>query len=160
MSSKRLLPPRLRATTVRPSSLTVSEYKTGKNQIQAADEQRDHCGSGNARVYLTRAEVAERYPISIHTLAKLASQQRGPRFYKPTDKALYRPEDIEAWIEASAIMPIEEPTPLPIALHKPKPPPQGGRGRALPQPKATNATARSGRKSLPPSPNSWLRREH
>lgn len=58
-----------------------------------------------ASTYLTRSEVAERYPISVHTLAKLASQGRGPRYFKPTDKCLYRPEDIEAWIEAAAIMP-------------------------------------------------------
>ncbi|MDB5612413.1 MAG: Helix-turn-helix protein [Devosia sp.] len=40
--------------------------------------------------YLTRVQAAERYPISQHTLAKLASEGRGPRFYKPTDKCLYR----------------------------------------------------------------------
>lgn len=46
--------------------------------------------------YLTRAQVAEHYPISAHTLAKLASEGKGPRFYKPTDKCLYRPEDMSS----------------------------------------------------------------
>ena len=55
--------------------------------------------------YLTRVQGAERYPISAHKLAKLASEGKGPRCYKPTDKCLYRPEDIEAWIEASIFVP-------------------------------------------------------
>lgn len=111
--------------------------------------------------YLTRAEVAARYPISTHTLAKLASQGKGPRFYKPTDKCLYRPEDIEAWIEASVVLPTTSAT-------KPEPrhaPTGSGRGRARPvfKPKpVTDAEPHSrsgGRKSLPPSPNSWLLRQ-
>lgn len=115
-----------------------------------------------AKTYLTRAEVAERYPISVHTLAKLASQMRGPRFFKPTDKALYLPADIEAWIEAAAVLPTSEPAatkhfaPAPAAkLRDPT-----GRGRAKPPPRAVSAPGSTGRrlKSLPPSPNSWLRR--
>jgi hypothetical protein len=112
--------------------------------------------------YLTRAEVAERYPISSHTLAKLASQGKGPRFYKPTDKCLYRPEDIEAWIEAAVVLPV-----APAAGPEPRRAPTGGRrGRTRPAPsfKPTPVTGaepqpRSGRKSLPPSPNSWLLRQ-
>jgi hypothetical protein len=51
--------------------------------------------------YLTRKEVAELYPLSASLLARLASRGEGPVFYKPVDVALYRPEDIDAWIEAS-----------------------------------------------------------
>jgi hypothetical protein len=47
-------------------------------------------------IFLTRREAAERYKLSASTLARLASQGRGPVFYKPVDVALYRPEDIEA----------------------------------------------------------------
>ncbi|MHA6731185.1 helix-turn-helix transcriptional regulator [Devosia sp. A369] len=104
--------------------------------------------------YLTRNQVAERYPISAHTLAKLASQGKGPRYFKPTDKCLYRPEDIEAWIEAAAVLPVTaEPS-------GPRITPPGGRGRAKPPLRATltEASQRNGRKSLPPSINSWLRR--
>lgn len=55
------------------------------------------------KVYLTRQQVPLHYPISEHTLAKLASDKRGPRFFKPTDKAVYLPANIEAWIEAAAV---------------------------------------------------------
>jgi hypothetical protein len=113
--------------------------------------------------YLTRAQVAERYPISSHTLAKLAAQGRGPRFYKPTDKCLYRPEDIEAWIEASVVLPVSAPT----GTEQRPAPTSSGRGRARPKsaPRSKPATGAEpqprsgGRKSLPPSPNSWLLRQ-
>lgn len=100
------------------------------------------------------------YPVSESTLARLASQGRGPVFYKPTDKALYRPQDVENWIEA---------TPISVSraggetaarttgrgktsrsVHAPRTPPRvretvsPGTGRRL--------------KSLTPSPDSWLRR--
>lgn len=109
------------------------------------------------RTYLTRAQVAERYPISVHTLAKLASDGKGPRFYKPTDKCLYRPEDIEAWIEAAAVMPAPE---VGTTQNRKLVAAPGGRGRATPTPRAatTEPAQRSGRKSLPPSPNSFLLR--
>lgn len=103
--------------------------------------------------YLTRAQVAERYPISMHTLAKLASEGKGPRFYKPTDKCLYRPEDIEAWIEAAVVLPkaAQLPARVPSQAH-----PHGHRGKARPP-----STRPSGRrlKSLPLTPNSWLLRK-
>lgn len=104
--------------------------------------------------YLTRLQVAELYPISVHTLAKLASEGRGPRFYKPTDKCLYRPEDIEAWIEASVVMPKAEPADTTDPVDLPRP--YGNRGKARPP-----VARASGRrlKSLPPAPNSWLLRK-
>jgi hypothetical protein len=114
--------------------------------------------SAFTREYLTRHQVAERYPISVHTLAKLAANGKGPRFFKPIDKCLYRPQDIEAWIEASAVLPVEVSTkevgttPRPRSIRK-----MTGRGRAQPSPITLNLP-KNGRKSLPPSPNSWLRR--
>lgn len=111
--------------------------------------------------YLTRSQVAERYPISTHTLAKLASQGKGPRFFKPTDKCLYRPEDIEAWIEAAAVLPVTAaPTTATANQGLKRIMATGGRGRAKPPPRtsAPETPQRNGRKSLPPSANSWLRR--
>jgi hypothetical protein len=114
------------------------------------------------KVYLTRRQVPLHYPISEHTLAMLASKGRGPRFFKPTDKALYLPADIEAWIEAAAVLPAAEPAaPKPVApAPSPKSPVLRGRGRAKPPPRPVAAPGSTGRrlKSLPPSPNSWLRR--
>lgn len=104
-------------------------------------------------IYLTRAQVAERHPISMHTLAKLASNGKGPRFYKPTDKCLYRPEDIEAWIEASVVLPKAEKGAAAAQYHTS---PSGNRGKA----RAPSAPPTGRRlKSLPPSPNSWLLRK-
>lgn len=94
--------------------------------------------------YLTRKEVAELYPLSTSLLARLASRGEGPVFYKPVDVALYRPEDIDAWIEAS-----------PAATSK------GRRGRKTNP--ATSPVAHSvrvpgrGRKSLPLSEFSSLK---
>lgn len=111
--------------------------------------------------YLTRAEVAKRYPISAHTLAKLASQGKGPRFFKPTDKCLYRPEDIEAWILAAVVLPVTVEAPsVASGRHRPRVTAPGGRGKAKPAPRAapTKPSQRNARKSLPPSANSRLRR--
>jgi len=54
--------------------------------------------------YLTPSEVQEAYGISRNHLAQLRFTGRGgPRYFKPTPKRIfYLPEDIEAWIEASA----------------------------------------------------------
>lgn len=111
-----------------------------------------------ASTYLTRSEVAERYPISVHTLAKLASQGRGPRYFKPTDKCLYRPEDIEAWIEAAAVTPSAVDAKKARTVERPSSTAaQNGRGKARPAP-VPPTLPKNGRKSLPPSANSWLRR--
>lgn len=114
--------------------------------------------TGVTQAYLTRAQVAALYPISIHTLAALASQGLGPRFYKPTDKALYLARDIEDWIAAAVIVPRAAPTST--QEHHKVPPLKRGRGRAFPKPRPTGeaAPAGRGRKSLPPSPRSALLR--
>jgi len=107
--------------------------------------------------FLTRRQVAARVQISEHTLAKLASQGRGPVFYKPVDKTLYRLADVEDWIVSAKV----EPGAAGAADL-----PRGGRGRApkrkgprtLPTPRETLAPAFGRRrKSLVPSPDSALR---
>lgn len=127
-----------------------------------ADIAPKHVTVFGGKVYLTRKQVPLHYPISEHTLAMLASKRRGPRFFKPTDKALYLPADVEAWIEASAVMPLAEPAPAeaPAPAQRPKPGLPKGRGRAKPPPRTVSAPGSSGRrlKSLPPTRDSWLRR--
>ena len=123
---------------------------------------KQHVTMFGGKVYLTRRQVPLYYPISEHTLAMLASKARGPRFFKPTDKALYLPADIEAWIEASAALPKPEPTALKsLPTARPSEPnTQKGRGRAKPPPRTVSPPGSTGRRlnSLPPTPNSWLRR--
>lgn len=98
--------------------------------------------------YLTRRQVPQRYPISMHTLA-LASQGKGPRFFKPTDKCLYLAEDIEAWIETAAILPRADDTKK-VKTLRPAPANAGnGRGKARPAP-FPPTHPKNGRKSLPP----------
>jgi hypothetical protein len=132
------------------------------NSASAGMTPKEHFTVFGGKVYLTRRQVALHYPISEHTLAMLASKGRGPRFFKPTDKALYLPADIEAWIEASAVLPRSEPvSPGPAASARPSEARvQKGRGRAKPPPRAVSAPGSTGRrlKSLPPTPHSWLRR--
>jgi hypothetical protein len=114
------------------------------------------------KTFLTRRQVAELFPISEHTLAKLASAGAGPRYYKPTDKVLYRPEDVEAWIEASAVMPSAmsklEGVSAKALVAQTKPARGRGRHKRLPT-FAERAPMADGRKSLPPSPRSILLRK-
>lgn len=81
-------------------------------------------------------------------------------FYKPTDKALYRPQDVEKWIEA---------TPVTVSQAAGEAPARtGGRGKSSISVRAHRTPPRvketvppnTGRhlKSLTPSPDSWLRR--
>ena len=111
------------------------------------------------QIYLTRRQVAELYPISEHTLAALASKGLGPPFFKPTDKVLYRSQDVEAWIEAAIVTPT---SPLVPSAGQPRKSTvtAGRRGRAIPKPSPLDIphSDRHGRKSLRPSPNSSLRR--
>ena len=112
--------------------------------------------------YLTRRQVAERYPISEHTLAKLASAGRGPLYYKPTDKALYKVVDIEAWITASVVKPAAEDRPAHnISDNRRESAKRSRTGRGtharVPEFSGPPPTGR-GRKSLTPSPKSVLRK--
>jgi predicted DNA-binding transcriptional regulator AlpA len=65
-------------------------------------------GTAVTKKYLTCRQVAERYPISVSSLAQLASRGAGPRFYKPVNVALYLAEEVEAWIEEAVVMPQTE----------------------------------------------------
>ncbi|WP_169542756.1 helix-turn-helix transcriptional regulator [Sneathiella aquimaris] len=55
--------------------------------------------------YLTRKQVAECYPISFSNLAHLAHQGRGVRYRIIGKNAVYRVDDIEAWLEQQVIEP-------------------------------------------------------
>jgi len=93
--------------------------------------------------FLTRRETAERFKLSQSTLARLASQGRGPVYYKPTDVCLYLPEEVEAWIKAAIVRPSER---LPAATEAP------GRGRGR---RPTASAAPTGAETrTPPTPPS------
>jgi hypothetical protein len=114
-----------------------------------------------ADIFLTRREAAERYKLSESTLARLASQGRGPVYYKPIDIALYRPADVEAWILAAIVRPAE----------RRNTPQAGGRGTArrrapeqpsVPQPQNTVSAEKPRgrpRKNLQPSLFSTLKQD-
>ena len=55
--------------------------------------------------YLTRKQVAEIYPISFSNLAHMACQGRGVRYRIIGKSAIYRADDIEAWLESKVIEP-------------------------------------------------------
>ncbi len=60
------------------------------------------------RKYLTRAEAADYLsnlgiPCKRATLAKYACQGGGPRYVKFGFRTLYRPADLDAWIEQSCV---------------------------------------------------------
>lgn len=56
-----------------------------------------------SKKYLSRREVPNHYPLSFGYLARLASSGRGPQYLIVANKALYRPSDIEEWIESRTI---------------------------------------------------------
>ncbi len=52
--------------------------------------------------FIQPAEAAELTGISIAALAQLRHRGQGPRFYKPTARAvLYKRSEVLAWVEAS-----------------------------------------------------------
>lgn len=68
--------------------------------------------------YLTRKQVAERYPISFSNLAHMASQGRGIRYKIVGKNAIYRCDDIEAWFDTDVIEPFT--TEVPRKRGRPK----------------------------------------
>lgn len=58
--------------------------------------------------YLTRKQVAERYPISFSHLAHMASQGRGIRYRIIGKSAIYHVDDVEAWLESKVIEPTRD----------------------------------------------------
>lgn len=57
------------------------------------------------QTYLTRKQVAERYPISFSNLAHMASQGRGMRYRIIGKCAVYLADDVEVWLESKVIEP-------------------------------------------------------
>lgn len=60
--------------------------------------------------YLTRPEAAEHltargFPITKGTLQKFATVGGGPVYYRFGNKALYLPDDLDAWAEAKLSAP-------------------------------------------------------
>jgi hypothetical protein len=53
--------------------------------------------------YLSPKEVADQIPgMTTSLLATLRFNKKGPRYLKPTErKVLYRPSDIQEWLDAS-----------------------------------------------------------
>lgn len=61
--------------------------------------------------YLTRKQVSEKYPISFSHLAHMASQGRGMCYRIIGKSAVYRIDDVEAWLEEQVIEPANSNTP-------------------------------------------------
>jgi len=59
----------------------------------------------NVPEYFSRAEAERLFPgvVSAATLAKLASQGRGPRFLKMGRKVFYRRDDFLRWLEENSV---------------------------------------------------------
>ena len=55
------------------------------------------------RQYLTRREIAERYPVSFSTLAHLAVEGRGPPYSIVGKKAIYDAIKVEQWIDSQQV---------------------------------------------------------
>ncbi len=59
------------------------------------------------RTYLRPPKVADKLGVSIGTLANWRTKRIGPPFYKKGDLILYRDDEIDAWVRASARMAAE-----------------------------------------------------
>jgi len=63
----------------------------------------------NAQRFLSRSEAANRLGLSPNTLANLASQGKGPPFFKPTGsvgkggKTFYDPDELDRWVRSSRL---------------------------------------------------------
>lgn len=61
----------------------------------------------NTQRFLSRSEAAARIGLSPNTLANLASQGKGPPFFKPTSangkggKTFYDPDELDRWVRSS-----------------------------------------------------------
>lgn len=59
------------------------------------------------KVYLTRKQVSEQYPIAYSTLAHLAMQGRGPVYRRCGKNTIYRADEVESWLEEQIIGPVK-----------------------------------------------------
>jgi len=55
--------------------------------------------------WLLRAEAAAYLRLSVSTLAHLASDGMGPRFYKARNRVRYLKSDLDAWAKSAAYEP-------------------------------------------------------
>jgi hypothetical protein len=74
----------------------------------------------------------------------------GPPFFTPTDKALYRSQDAEAWIEDAIVTQTTSVAPSSVGRPRKNTGPSAGRGRATPMPRLVEmpSSSRHGRKSM------------
>lgn len=61
----------------------------------------------NERQTLTPQEAAERYGLSVGTLANLRCNKQGPQFYKVGRKCLYRISEFETWLYSQPVKTID-----------------------------------------------------
>ena len=54
----------------------------------------------NHFIMRTERQVAEQLAVSIAAVRKWRLEDRGPRYYKVGACVRYRPEDVEAWLDA------------------------------------------------------------
>ena len=88
--------------------------------------------------FLTREQLAAKYPIAASTLARLASEGRGPPYYTPIGVVMYDEMEFVAWIRSAKVVPSD----------RDKSEAKGGRGRkrSLPIP-VTRSVAPEAEKS-------------
>ncbi len=55
--------------------------------------------------YLTVAQVAEKLGLSVKTLQNRMSSGNAPVYYKPGKAALFREDEVNAWIESHRVEP-------------------------------------------------------
>jgi len=61
----------------------------------------------NERQTITPQEAAERYGLSVGTLANLRCNKQGPQFYKVGRKCLYRISEFENWLFSEPVKTID-----------------------------------------------------
>lgn len=54
-------------------------------------------------VFWTRTETAKYLSVSYRTMEHWAARGEGPPFYRLVGQAKYRPEEVEAWLEAQRV---------------------------------------------------------
>lgn len=56
---------------------------------------------------LNVVEVVQTYGLAKGTLNNLRSWKRGPKYYKVGKRVLYKPADVERWIERHPVMTVD-----------------------------------------------------
>jgi excisionase family DNA binding protein len=58
--------------------------------------------------FLTSKEAAERLSVSVASLRRWRREGSGPRSYRIGGRVMYRPDELDSWVEARA----SEPSPV------------------------------------------------